>query len=175
MLSRLHQWFRWHLATNLVFPLVCSPIPCDQGGHRSDWKDLISYLDIHLLLCTTQIFQTWAQNSFLTVITVSFNKLELLLRGKQHGRWAESHVSMCGDYQQSPIISSVAFSLLWLHFLAGCSSPENADFWLNPEYRNWQTSSMLSGAGGVGRKRTGQQLCTQASMWAGEGGEMVLN
>lgn len=82
---------------------------------------------------------------------------------------------MCGDYQQSPMISSVAFSLLWLHFLAGCSSPENAVFWLNPEYRNWQTSSMLSGAGGVGRKRTGQQLCTQASMWAGEGGEMVLN
>lgn len=113
MLLRLHQWFGWHLATNLVFPLVFSPIPCDQGGHRSDWKDLISYIDIHLLLCITQIFQTWAHNSFLTVITVSFNKLGYYLR-ESNMEDELNLMSPWGDYRQSPMLSSVAFSLLWL-------------------------------------------------------------
>lgn len=110
--------FRWHLAKKLAFSLVFSPILHEQGGHRFDWKELISFLDTYLFLCITRIFfQTRAQNFFLTQLL-----LYLLISWSYYFR--ESNVedetnliSPHGDSRQSSqsrTLDSVVFSLLWL-------------------------------------------------------------
>lgn len=57
VLSNHTSGFGWHLPKKLVFSLVFTPIPHEQGGHRFDWKELIFFfLDTYLFLCITQIF-----------------------------------------------------------------------------------------------------------------------
>lgn len=115
-----------------------------------------------------------------SVIIVSFNKLELLLQGKQRGRQDESHFSSWGFSLELakpyPQLSGIFFALAVC--VCSCGSSENTDFWLNPElrYKNSVSRSLLSRQEGVGRKKgrlaAPRRLCTPAS-WCGKGAHLV--
>lgn len=87
MLSDHNRGFRWHLAKKLAFSLVFSPIPRDQGGHRFDWKEFIFFFRYlpDLMHNLNLLLNTGRELLLDSVIIVSFNKLELLLQGKQCG------------------------------------------------------------------------------------------
>lgn len=105
-----------------------------------------------------------------SVIIVSFNKLELLLQGKQRGRWEESHFSSWGFSSELakpyPWLGGVFFALAVS--ICSCGSSENADFWLNPSFKYTKSvfCSLLSREG-VGRKAdrpaAPRRPCTLAS------------
>lgn len=147
-----------------------SPIPREQRGHRFDWKELISFLEIYVFLCITQI--SFQDAKLLdSVIIVVFNKLELLLQWKQCGRWDKSLFSLWG------FSSDVSEPQFW-HFLPSLTVPiccsgssENADFlgWIQSLGIQTQFSALLSNEGmekGEGQAMSSQQLCSLSSMWS---------
>lgn len=69
---------------HLGFPQVFSPIPCDQGRQRSDWKSQIYLFGIHLFLCITLLTEMGAEpfhNSYYCI----FEWAGVTTLGERHG------------------------------------------------------------------------------------------
>lgn len=140
---RLQHRFGWSLEKTSWFSQVFCPIPCDQGKHRSDWKSLISFFGTHLLLCLT-LSEMGAEpfcNSYYCVFELEFTTLGQRMDD-------EMNSCFCWGLSAKLFARSSGIFLALSTSSCSCSSSENIDFWLNPEYRIWQMSSVFSVAGG---------------------------
>lgn len=170
VLSDHASGFGWHLAKKLVFSLVFSPIPQEQGGHRFDWKELVSFLDTHLFLCISQIFQTQAQNSFLTQLLLC-----LLISWSYYFRESnvEDKMNLISPHgashqnSQRCTFDSVAFSSPWLWPFAAVTLQKTLIFgWIQNLCIQTQFSALSSqGKEEQEGKRTGQRPPTSSAPW----------